>query len=184
MRFVSLTVSIALAIAPAAIKADGGTVRCSERRGDRLVTVFTSPTPLIAGLVDVSVLLLDANTGTPLTGVPVTVDVASGDSPRRRITREATNETATNKMMRAAEFELPSGKWRLEVFVDDSAKRSPIGFDVDVGEPIAPWVETGFWIGWPFAAVGLFVVHQILARRRSRRPARPLLRDTLPGTAP
>jgi 5-hydroxyisourate hydrolase-like protein (transthyretin family) len=183
MRFVSLTVSVALAIGPSAIKADGGTVRCSERRGDRLVTVFTSPTPLIAGSVDVSVLLLDANTGTPLTGIPVTVEAASGDS-RRRITREATNETATNKMMRAAEFELPSGKWRLEVFVDDSAKRSPIGFDVDVAEPMAPWLETGFWIGWPCAAIGLFVVHQMLAHRRSRRPARPLLRDALRGTAP
>src|SRR6202162_2952447 len=41
--------------------ADGGAVRYSERHDDRLITVFTDPTPLRAGIVDVSVLIQDAN---------------------------------------------------------------------------------------------------------------------------
>ena len=74
--FATVIISVIAAIAPAAAEADGGTVRHSERRGDRSITVFTSPTPLRAGLVDVSVLVLDANTGTPLVDVPVDVPVA------------------------------------------------------------------------------------------------------------
>jgi hypothetical protein len=124
--------------------------------------------------VDVSILLLDANTETPLSDVPVIVEAAS-DLQQRRITRAATNEAATNKMMRAAEIELTPGKWHLAVFVDDSAKRSPIGFDVDVAEPIAPWVETGLWIGWPFAAIGLFLIHRVLVQRRSHASAQPVV---------
>jgi 5-hydroxyisourate hydrolase-like protein (transthyretin family) len=168
--FASLIISVVAAIVPSAVRADGGTVRYSERRGDRSVTVFTSPTPLRAGLVDVSVLVLDANSGTPQVGVPVLVEAASADS-QRQITRTATNEAATNKMMRAAEIDLAAGKWHIAVFVDDPAKRAPISFDVDVAEPMAPWLDTGLWIAWPFAAIGLFAVHRILVHRR--RDARP-----------
>jgi hypothetical protein len=165
----SLMLFIVAAIASSTANGDGGTVRCSERRGDRSVTVFTSPTPLRAGTVDVSVLLLDANGGTPLIDVPVVVEARSADSQGRHMTRAATNEAATNKLMRAAEIELPAGKWHFAVFVDDPAKSSPLAFDVDVAEPIAPWVETSLWIGWPFAVIGLFAVHRLLVHRRSQR---------------
>jgi hypothetical protein len=37
--------------------ADGGALRFSGRRGDRLIAVFTTPTPLRAGLTDLSVLV-------------------------------------------------------------------------------------------------------------------------------
>jgi hypothetical protein len=174
IAIVSLTLVAALAIATSTLQADGGTVRASERSGERLVTVFTSPTPLRAGLIDVSVLLLDANTGTPLSDVPVIVEAVSADS-RRRFTRGASKEAATNKLMCAAELELTPGKWHLNVFVGDSATSWPIGFDVDVAEPIAPWIDTGLWIAWPFAAIGLFAVHRMLVGRRSRKPARPLV---------
>jgi hypothetical protein len=170
----TLIFAVIAAIGPATVKGDGGTVRYSDRRGDRSVTVFTSPTPLRAGLVDVSILVLDANTGAPLADVPAIVEARSADPRGRQVTRAATNEAATNKMMRAAEIDLGSGKWHVDVFVDDPAKSSPIGFDVDVAEPIAPWVETGLWIGWPLAAIGLFVVHRMLVRRRSRRLFRPV----------
>jgi 5-hydroxyisourate hydrolase-like protein (transthyretin family) len=171
----TLIFAVIPAIGPATVRGDGGTVRSSERRGDRSITVFTSPTPLRAGLVDLSILVLNADTGTPLTNVPVIVEARSADPQGRQVTRTATNEAATNKMMRAAEIDLGSGKWHIDVFVDDRAKSSPIGFDVDVAEPIAPWVETGFWIGWPFAAIGLFVVHRKLAQRRLQRMFGPPL---------
>jgi len=167
-----LSVSLACSIAnvPSMVMADGGTVRCSERRGDLSVTVFTSPAPLSAGPVDVSVLLLDARTGMPQGDVPIVVEAVSVES-QRRFVRAATIESATNKMMRAADFELPAGKWHLDVFVGDASKTSPIGFDADVAESIPPWLDTGLWIGWPFAAMGLFVAHQMLARRRSLGPS-------------
>lgn len=79
-----LSVSLACSIAnvPSMVMADGGTVRCSERRGDLSVTVFTSPAPLSAGPVDVSVLLLDARTGMPQGDVPIVVEAVSVESQR------------------------------------------------------------------------------------------------------
>ena len=51
-------------------------MRLSERAGGYRVTVFTDPTPLRAGPVDVSVFVQDADTGEPAAGVRV--DCASG----------------------------------------------------------------------------------------------------------
>ena len=53
--------------------ADGGTVRLSERQGNYRITVFTSPTPLRAGPIDLSVFVQDVTTGEPLSGVQVTI---------------------------------------------------------------------------------------------------------------
>ena len=52
---------------------DGGTLRFSGRRGDRSITVFTAPALLSAGPVDLSVLVLDAETGKPITDLPIEV---------------------------------------------------------------------------------------------------------------
>ncbi len=46
--------------ANSAVFGDGGAVRFSGQQGDWRITVFTSPTPLRAGPVDVSVLVQDA----------------------------------------------------------------------------------------------------------------------------
>jgi hypothetical protein len=46
--------------------ADGGRVVVVERQGDYRISVFTSPEPLRAGPIDISVLLQDAETGQPI----------------------------------------------------------------------------------------------------------------------
>src|SRR5262249_156491 len=62
-----------ITVSPGHARADGGTVRLSQRAGGYQVTVFTEPTPLRAGPVDVSVLVQDAATGQALPGAQVTV---------------------------------------------------------------------------------------------------------------
>jgi hypothetical protein len=148
---------------------DGGAVRYSERRGDRLITVFTAPTPLRPGIADVSVLLQDANLGKPLLDVPVIVYAHPIRHPQGRFRTPATTDAATNKLMRAAQLHLSEpGPWRLELVVEDSRQWPPIGFDVDVAEALPPWMQMGPWIGWPLAAIGFFAIHQLLVRRRLR----------------
>ena len=56
-------------------------MRLSERMGGYQVTVFTSPAPLRAGPVDVSVFVQDADTGEPAAGVGVTVRAAPRGRP-------------------------------------------------------------------------------------------------------
>ena len=54
-------------------RADGGTVRAITRDGRYQIAVFTSPAPLVAGVVDISVLVQDAETLAALPGTPVSV---------------------------------------------------------------------------------------------------------------
>lgn len=148
-------------------------MRYSERHDDRLITVFTSPTPLRAGIVDVSVLIQDANSGKPLPDVPVTVSAYPIHNLEGRISGAATTDAATNKLLRAAQLDFSeSGPWRIELAVEGLRQGSPIAFEVDVAEARPPWVQTSFWIGWPIAVIGLFVMHQFLVRRCSLRARR------------
>src|SRR5258708_34204239 len=72
------------------LRADGGALRLSERAGGYRITVFTDPTPLRAGPVDVSVFVQDADTGEPAGGVRVTVQAAPRGRPDQAGRRPAT----------------------------------------------------------------------------------------------
>ena len=104
VRFLRLSVLWILIGQPSGLRADGGTMRLSERVGGYQVTVFTAPAPLCAGPVDVSVFVQDADTGEPAAGVGVTVRAAPHGRPDEAISRPATAEAATNKLFRSAAF--------------------------------------------------------------------------------
>jgi hypothetical protein len=80
----------------------------------------------------------------------------------------ATTEAATNKLFRAALFELPEpGRWALEVEVQGSHGLAVIGGELDAAEPLPRWRELWPWIGWPALAIVLFGIHQVSAQRTS-----------------
>src|SRR5947199_7831416 len=89
----------------ALLRADGGAVRLREQAGAYQVTVFTSPTPLRAGPVDVSVLVQDA-AGECVPEARVAVRLAARGTGEA-LECPATAEAATNKLLRAAVFQLP-----------------------------------------------------------------------------
>jgi hypothetical protein len=176
---IGLLAGLVLGAVPSSAGADGGTVRYSGRQADRLVTVFTDPTPLRTGLVDVSVLVQDASSDQVITDLPIIVYAEPIDHSKQRTTVTATVEAATNKLLRAVRLDLATpGRWHLEVDVDGTGQKLPIEFDVEVAEGLPPWVEMSLWIGWPLAAIGLFGVHQLLVHRRTAR----LSRNLRPGT--
>jgi hypothetical protein len=152
--------------------ADGGTIRLSERRGDYRITVFTSPIPLRAGPVDVSVLVQDADTGEAVTQADVGVRAAPRGRVGVGVYHAATTAAATNKLFRAALFELPEpGWWEIEVAVDGPRGAAQVRFEVAAAEPLPQWPALWAWIGWPAAAVLLFAIHQVLVKRKSGRPS-------------
>src|SRR3954471_8020174 len=116
--FVRLAVVGGFLVFPATrVRADGGTVRMRQQAGDCQVTVFTSPTPLRAGPVDISVLLQDSE-GNCLPDAPVTVRLTARETAER-LEYPATADAATNKLLRAAVFQLPDpGWWDVEVTVE------------------------------------------------------------------
>jgi hypothetical protein len=149
---------------------DGGAVRSSERRGDRLITVFTAPTPPHAGTVDISVLVQDAGSGRPLLDLPIMVRAHPIQLPHEITEVLATTEAATNKLMRAAQLDLTEpGSWHIEVTVE-GANGPPVVFDVEVVEPPPAWLRLSPWIGWPFGMIALFAIHQTLLRKRRSSP--------------
>lgn len=153
--------------------ADGGQVRVMERRGDYQLTVFTSPNPLRAGSVDVSVLVQDAKTGLPMPDVTVAVELKSPDKSLPPIRAAATTDAATNKLLRAALVELPApGRWDVRVECTTAHDQNPIEvfFAMDAGPPLPRWLSVWPWFTWPIAAVLLFAIHRMLvARRQTRR---------------
>src|SRR5260370_37856658 len=157
------------------LRADGGTMRISEKRDGLLITVFTAPSPFRAGPVDVSVLVQDALTGELVPQAQVTVRMTKAG--QLALEYPATREAATNKLLHAAQFELPEpGRWQLEVQVEAVHRLAVIGCALEAAAPLPRWRELWPWIGWPALAIALFGIHQVLARRRWSAKAGPLLR--------
>ena len=103
----------------AMLYADGGAVRCSERRGDYRITVFTSPTPLRAGPVDISVFVQDVASGEPVPQARILVRATPRDHVGETLSHRATTAAATNKLYQAAVFDLPEpGWWDVEIVIE------------------------------------------------------------------
>jgi hypothetical protein len=164
---VGATVFVALVTtiwcAPAS--ADGGSLRLSATKGAYRIAVFITPTPFRAGVVDMSVLVQDASTGEPMSGIDVTVRMTK--SGRHEIEVPATTEAATNKLFRAAQFDLPEpGHWKIEVRVDGSHGMALLGFEEEAADALPHWAEMWPWIGSPALVIALFLLHECLRGRR------------------
>jgi hypothetical protein len=143
--------------------ADGGSIRLSETKCGYRITVFTAPTPFRAGPVDISVLVQDSLTGEPTAGARVTVRMSK--LGQLALEYPATPEAATNKLFRAAQFELPEpGRWDMQVRVEGSHGPAVIAGEVEAAEPLPRWREIWPWFGWPALAIAVFSIHQILKR--------------------
>jgi hypothetical protein len=133
--------------------------------------------------VDVSVLVQDASTGNPLTQVQVRLRMTK--SGRLPLECPATSKTATNKLLHAAQFELPEpGAWHLEVHVRGSRGLAVLAGDVQVAEPLARWEQFWPWFGWPALAIAIFCLHHVLEQRsfvnltENSMPHDPFLKET------
>ncbi len=153
----------------AGLHADGGAVRFSQRRGDYRITVFTSPTPLRAGPVDVSVFVQNAATGEPVPGVQIGVRATPRQHPEAAIYQRATPDAATNKLFQAALFDLPqAGWWDVAVILEEPGEPVVVHFEMETDEPLPRVWEMVPWIAWPAVVVLLFVAHKWLVQRRQR----------------
>ncbi len=154
---------------PGTAWADGGTLRLSQRSGDYQISVFTSPAVLRAGVVDISVLMQDSATGAVRNDVPISIELIPADQPALKLEQPATTSAATNKMFRAAQFDVPRpGSWEARVCIGE---RQPahVSFKFDVAPPPPAWLQLAPWVGWPLVLVALFIWHQRLASRRETR---------------
>jgi hypothetical protein len=145
--------------------ADGGAVRWRESAGAFTVTVFTSPDPITAGPIDVSVLVQDRADGAPMLDGLVTLRLASlsdvGDADRM-LEATATHDAATNKLLYATWVDVGAGKWALRVVIQRGDERSTL--DVPLSVVPATTRLTEYWphLLLPPLAILVFILHQCL----------------------
>lgn len=169
-RPVILSLSLLCALlCPAMLFADGGTVQFREKAGPFWVSLFTTPSPLRPGPIDLSVLLETEGTHQPLLDAVVHIVIEKNN---RTIGLDATRSQATNKLLYASQANIPSpGPWHVKVMVNRNGRQATASGKLSVLEPLPPLL-----MYWPYFAVVpvfllLFTIHQILRRReRGRRP--------------
>jgi hypothetical protein len=116
------------------------------------------------GPVDISVLVQDGETGEPDLSARVSIRMTKPGQPT--LSYPCTVEAATNKLFRAAQFELPaSGRWEMEIRVEGSHGLATIGGDVNAAAALPRWRELWLWICWPAGAIVVFGIYQVLAQR-------------------
>jgi hypothetical protein len=168
-RFVRLLLSICASFSlPLPAMADGGAVRLFERVGNYQIAVFTAPTPLRAGPVDISVLVQNAGNHESISGAQVTIKATQQDKPDVTVSHLATTDAATNKLFQAAILDLSAaGRWELEVSVDGPLGTAQAHTVVEVAEPLPPYLALWPWVSWPIVPILLFAIYQRFVRRRS-----------------
>jgi hypothetical protein len=160
--FVVLTFSSALLYSTAS-KADGGLLRLRQNVGNYAISVFTSPTPIRAGTVDFSVLVQNADTGEFVPNAEVTVWLKVPGTVQT-LRYAATIEAATNRLFKAAVFNLPeAGPWDVEVAVEGPLGKARVAFEVKADERLPHWRELWPWFGWPGVVVALFGAYRLLS---------------------
>jgi len=160
-----------LILAQAPAWADGGMVQMRQETGDLIITVFTSPTPLSVGPVDLSLLLQNRNGLDPVLDASVSLDLVHADS-NIEFHASPSREQARNKLLYAAPviFSRP-GKWRMSVTVRRKEKEVVAAGTLDVASSPGRELSLAGFLAFPPVIIILFVVRERLLRRRSRRGA-------------
>jgi hypothetical protein len=169
--FVLLTVAGVLGGIQTAWSHHGGEVYLMEEAGPFLITVFTDPTPLRAGPVDISVMVQVGERGRPILSAAVTVRLQEHDTDRPPIIIPALRQHSTNKLLYAALIDLPApGRWELQVNVQQGSVSARVVGALTVAPPLP--VLVSYWAHLLLlpVVIGLVTLHQWLSQRRGRTP--------------
>jgi len=160
-----------LILAQATAWADGGMVQMRQEAGDLIITVFTSPTPLSVGPVDISLLLQKQDGLEPVLDADVSLLLVYADS-NIELHVHPTREQARNKLLYAAPVMLSkAGKWRMSVTVRRKEKEVVAAGTLDVAPSFGRELSLAGFLAFPPVMIVLFVLRERLLRRRSRRGA-------------
>ena len=164
----TLLVVVALVAQVVTTHADGGHVQLHQAAGPFVITVFTAPTPLHAGPVDVSVLVQDRGDGQPVLDGEVYVWLWRDGA--MTVDGRATRAVAQNKLLYSTVVHVPeAGTWELEVTVTQGQDSASVRGQVSAAAP-RPFV-LAYWrsLSLPPVVATLFALHQWVKRRAARR---------------
>lgn len=162
MLFVVITCVTFIPVATA----DGGALQFTRSAGLFTITVFTTPSPLRAGPVDISLMIQSSDNQQPVLDCVANVQLRKEGS--RSIGSEATHQVSQNKLFYAASMNVTeSGVWELEVTIWHGDASANVSGPITVA-PSNP-VLYGYWrsLAVPPLFILLFALNQWLKRRRT-----------------
>lgn len=152
--------------------ADGGRLRFQEPAGPFVVTLFTTPDPLVKGRADFSVAVEQAGEPGLVQDAQVDLVLTPEDGQGGPMVLQASHAAATSKWLEAANFSLPApGLWRVTVRVRRGAETGECSGEVQVR---ATNTQQWAWDVLPVPLAGLFF---LMHRRRKRAHRRERLRQ-------
>jgi hypothetical protein len=148
---------------------DGGRVRLHQKAGPFTVTLFTTPDPLTAGAADFSVAVERDGVPGLIENAAITLVLTPVGRPGQPLVLHASHAAATNRLLQAANFNLPSaGVWRVDVVVQQASGTGRCSTNIQV-HPAALARNKLAWDLAPVPLVAcLFVIHQWRKRSYAR----------------
>ena len=159
------------------LRADGGAVVLQKRSGPFMITLFSDPSPVRVGRVDLSVMCQKADDNSPVLDATVLLHLRrpGNGSEIVEFTLPAKHDKASNKLLYAAAVDLPSpGTWRVIVDIRQKETEASLMGSLTVLEKQAAIVTYWpFFVIVPLAAL-LFAINR--RRRRGRELRHPRAR--------
>ena len=149
----------ALASAAPAQAHGGGTPQLVQApSGPYQLYTWTNPDPPRAGIVHVTVALVDPATQQPVLNADVQI-VATPDEGNQPVSAPATHENAVIKTYYEADLDLPAaGPWQFTVAHSDAAGSGSAGFTLDVQPAARNWRPIAIGAVLAVIAVGAWFV--------------------------
>jgi hypothetical protein len=144
--------------------ADGGTLQLVQTAGPFVVTVFTTPTPLRAGPVDISVMVQNQLDQKPVLDGQVLVELQGEGG--LVLKAQAVRGQAQNNLLYASLIKIPEpGRWALSVTISRGQDSAKVFGSITVGS--AKGFMLSYWrsLALPSIIIVLFVLNQWLKRR-------------------
>ncbi len=159
-------IALSLVALATTARAGQGTVQFVQTDGPFVVTVFTAPSPLRAGPVDVSVMAQNRLDQRPVLDGQVLVELQSKNGVVVRA--EALRGQAENDLLYAALINVPeSGRWVLNVTINREHELAKISGSITVDSARGCWFSNWRSLALPSIVIVLFVLNQWLKRRRT-----------------
>lgn len=164
----AIAAAIAVLVVVQLAVADGGAVRLSQVSGPYRVTLITSPTPLRAGPIDVSVVVAAASGDEDLPDAPVTLSLAPRNRPEAAISRNATTDGSTTGLFRTATFDVPrEGDWTLVAEVSGRNGVTRAATDLRIGSALPRWTTFLGWMLAPAVPIAFYLWCAMRSRERT-----------------
>src|SRR5262245_47840960 len=145
-------------------RADGGVIQMTKTAGPFVITVFTTPAPLRAGPVDISVLIQNRENSEPVLNAQVLIQLRKETG--LLITAQATSATAQNKLLYATTMNIPeAGQWEIEVRVQQDEQTVSVSETIAVAPSRSLLFSHWQNLALPPLVIFLFVLNQWLKRR-------------------